>query len=126
VTFDWGAYLDKARNGEHQLIQMGWTGDNGDPDNFLSVLLSCASAKNGSNYSRWCYQPFDKLIGAAKVTPDVKQRTKLYMEAQTMFKQQAPWVTLAHSKVFRAMSKNVVGFKMSPLGTDTFYGVDLK
>ncbi len=126
VTFDWGAYLDKSRNGEHQLLQMGWTGDNGDPDNFLSVLLSCQAAKNGSNVARWCNQSFDKLVNMAKITPDVKARTKLYLEAQTIFKQQAPWVTLAHSKVFRAMTKNVVGFKMSPLGTDTFYGVDLK
>jgi dipeptide transport system substrate-binding protein len=125
-TFDWGAYLDKARLGQHQLIQMGWTGDNGDPDNFLSVLLSCEAAKNGSNYSRWCYQPFEKAITAAKITSDVRQRTKLYQEAQILFKQQAPWVTLAHSKVFRAMGKNVIGYKMSPLGTDTFYGVDLK
>lgn len=125
-TFDWGAYLDKARLGQHQLIQMGWTGDNGDPDNFLSVLLSCEAAKNGSNYSRWCNQPFEKAIMAAKITSDVKQRTKLYQEAQNVFKQQAPWVTLAHSKVFRAMSKSVVGYKMSPLGTDTFYGVELK
>jgi dipeptide transport system substrate-binding protein len=125
-TFDWGAYLDKARLGQHQLIQMGWTGDNGDPDNFLSVLLSCEAAKNGSNYSRWCYQPFEKLITAAKISPDQKTRTKLYLDAQIAFKSQAPWVTLAHSKVFRAMTKNVSGYKMSPLGTDTFYGVDLK
>jgi dipeptide transport system substrate-binding protein len=126
VTFDWGAYLDKARAGQHQLIMMGWTGDNGDPDNFLSVLLSCEAAKNGSNYSRWCHQPFEKLIDQAKITPDQKARTKFYQEAQTVFKAQAPWVTLAHSKAFRAMTKNVQGYKMSPLGTDAFYGVDLK
>ncbi len=125
-TFDWGAYLDKARAGQHQLIMMGWTGDNGDPDNFLSVLLSCEAAKNGSNYSRWCYQPFEKLIDQAKVGSDQKARTKLYQEAQIVFKSQAPWVTLAHSKAFRAMTKNVQGYKMSPLGTDAFYGVDLK
>lgn len=126
LTFDWGAYLDKARAGQHQLIMMGWTGDNGDPDNFLSVLLSCEAAKNGSNYSRWCYQPFEKLIDQAKVGADQKARTKLYQDAQTVFKTQAPWVTLAHSKAFRAMTKTVQGYKMSPLGTDAFYGVDLK
>lgn len=126
VTFDWGAYLDKARTGQHQMIQMGWTGDNGDPDNFLSVLLSCEASKNGSNYSRWCNPEFDKLINAAKITPNQAARTKSYMEAQTVFKKQAPWVTLAHSKVYRAMGKNVVGYKMSPFGKDFFYGVDLK
>lgn len=126
VTFDWSAYLDKARLGQHQLIQMGWTGDNGDPDNFFNILLSCAAARDGSNYSRWCYQPYDKLIAQAEAVSDVKQRTHLYEQAQVVFKQQAPWVTLAHSKVFRAMTKQVVGYKMSPLGTDQFYGVDLK
>jgi dipeptide transport system substrate-binding protein len=27
---------------------MGWTGDNGDPDNFFATLFSCAAAKDGS------------------------------------------------------------------------------
>ena len=39
VTYDWPTYLDKSRKGEHALIQLGWSGDNGDPDNFLHVLL---------------------------------------------------------------------------------------
>ncbi|EJS90378.1 hypothetical protein AAUPMB_02436, partial [Pasteurella multocida subsp. multocida str. Anand1_buffalo] len=30
---------------------MGWTGDNGDPDNFLNTLLSCAAVESGSNYA---------------------------------------------------------------------------
>jgi dipeptide transport system substrate-binding protein len=126
VTYDWSAYLEKARAGEHQMMQMGWTGDNGDPDNFLYVLLSCASAKNGSNYARWCNKKFDDLVNAAKVSSSQAVRTKLYLQAQDVFKAEAPWVTIAHAKVFRAMDKKVVGFKMSPFGTDTFYGVDLK
>lgn len=126
VTYDWGAYLDKARAGEHTMLLAGWTGDNGDPDNFMSVLLSCEAAKNGSNYSRWCNQSYEKLIDAAKATPDQKKRTSLYQEAQTIFKKDAPWVTLAHAKGFRAMDKRVSGYKMSPFGTDQFYGVELK
>ena len=126
VSFEWGTYLDKARLGEHQMILAGWTGDNGDPDNFLSVLLSCEAAKNGSNYSRWCDKNYEKLIDSAKVTADQKKRTSLYQEAQAIFKEEAPWVTLAHAKVYRALDKRVQGFKMSPFGTDSFYGVDLK
>lgn len=125
-TFDWTAYLEKSRVGQHDLIQMGWTGDNGDPDNFLYVLLSCQGAKNGSNLARWCNEKFDKLVTAAKTQNDPKKRAKLYEEAQTVFKNEAPWVTLAHSKTFRVFDKNVVGYKMSPFGTDAFYGVELK
>jgi dipeptide transport system substrate-binding protein len=44
--------------GEHQAGMLGWTGDNGDPDNFLASLLGCESAKsNGSNVAKFCYQP---------------------------------------------------------------------
>lgn len=126
VSFEWATYLEKARLGEHQMIMMGWIGDNGDPDNFLSMLLSCEASKTGANYSHWCDKNFEKLIDQAKTIPDQKTRAKLYEEAQAIFKEQAPWVTLAHAKVYRAMDKRVTGFAMSPFGSDTFYGVDLK
>ncbi len=45
VTFEWGEYLKRAKAGEHQTVMMGWTGDNGDPDNFFATLFSCAAAK---------------------------------------------------------------------------------
>lgn len=126
MTYDWPTYLDKAKKGEGQLVQLGWNGDNGDPDNFFNVLLSCSGVKGGSNIARWCYKPFDDLILAAKQTPDVKKRTDLYMKAQTIFKDQAPWVTLAHAKVYRGLSKNVVGYAIHPFGTENFEAVDLK
>lgn len=118
VSYDWPTYLEKTKNGQHVMLQMGWTGDNGDPDNFLNVLLGCASVASGSNYSRWCHDTFDKLVTDAKAISDVKQRTKLYMEAQKIFKEQAPWATIAHSKVFRVMGKNIKGYKIDPLGLD--------
>lgn len=126
VSYDWGAYLEGARRGEHDMLLMGWTGDNGDPDNFLSVLLGCGAVKSGSNYSRWCQKPYNNLISAARANPDQKKRSEMYSKAQTIFKDEAPWVTLAHAKVFRAMRKEVTGYQMSPFGTDSFVGVDLK
>jgi dipeptide transport system substrate-binding protein len=126
LSYDWPTYLEKAKSGSSQMLQMGWTGDNGDPDNFLNTLLACGAVKSGSNYSRWCYQPFEKLVTEAKVTSDVKTRTKLYMEAQKQFKEQAPWVTLAHSKAFRVMAKGVKNYKMDPLGHDYLAEVNLE
>jgi dipeptide transport system substrate-binding protein len=126
VTYDWPTYLEKSKRGEHQMIQMGWTGDNGDPDNFFNVLLGCSAVKAGSNLARWCYKPFNDLIQKAKQTTDVKQRTALYMKAQDIFKAQAPWATLAHARVYRAMSNNVVGYQIHPFGTENFEKVDLK
>jgi dipeptide transport system substrate-binding protein len=34
-TFEWGEYRKRMQAGEHQMGMLGWTGDNGDPDNFL-------------------------------------------------------------------------------------------
>ena len=126
VSYDWPTYLNKAKKGETQLLQMGWTGDNGDPDNFLGNLLSCAGVEGGSNYSKWCDPEFDKLIIDAKATPDLKKRTALYEKAQAVFHTKLPWVPLAHSKTFRAMRANVVGYKMDPFGKNFFADVDLQ
>ena len=126
VSFEWGEYLKRSKNGEHDSVLLGWTGDNGDPDNFLHTLLGCDASKDGTNRARWCYKPFDDLVVAAKRTAAIAERTKLYEQAQTVFKEEAPWVTIAHSVVFVPMRKEVVGYKVDPLGGHVFYGVDLK
>ncbi|MGF6649030.1 ABC transporter substrate-binding protein [Paraburkholderia sp. GAS82] len=125
VTFEWGEYIRRAHAGEHQAILIGWTGDYGDPDNWLGVLLGCDSVK-GSNFSKWCYKPFDDLITAARSTTDLSQRTKDYMEAQVIFKDQVPFTPIAHSTVYQPISKDVTGFKIDPFGPTQFLGVGLK
>jgi len=126
VTFDWPTYLEKSRKGEHQMIQMGWTGDNGDPDNFLNILLGCSSVKTGTNVARWCDKKYNDLVVEAKKISDKKRRTDLYKKAQVIFKEQKPWVSVAHAKVYRAMSDKVTGYSMHPFGGDLFDQVDLK
>ncbi len=125
VTFEWGEYLERSKNGEHQMVLLGWTGDNGDPDNFLHVLLGCAAAEGGTNRARWCHQPFDDLVIQAKRTTDLAERTALYEQAQVVFKEQAPWVTVAHSVVFMPVRKEVIDYRVDPFGIHQFYGVDL-
>ena len=35
VSYEWGEYRKRMQAGEHQMGFLGWTGDNGDPDNFF-------------------------------------------------------------------------------------------
>jgi dipeptide transport system substrate-binding protein len=126
LTYDWPTYLAKARNGDHQMIQLGWTTDNGDPDNFMGTLLSCSAIKGGGNMARWCNKEYDAIIMKAKTVTNLKARTAQYLKAQRMFKEQAPWVTLAHATVFRGLSKSVKGYQISPLGVEDFYPIDLQ
>jgi dipeptide transport system substrate-binding protein len=127
VSYEWGEYRKRLQAGEHQMALFGWTGDNGDPDNFLNVLLGCTSARpGGSNVSKWCDKDFDALVVKAAQVSDKAERTKLYEQSQVVFKEQAPWFTVAHSVVYEPVRSNVVDYKISPFGSHEFYGVDLK
>ena len=126
-SFEWGEYRKRMQAGEHQMGMLGWTGDNGDPDNFLNTLLGCDSAKtNGSNVAKFCFKPFEDLVQKAKVVSNPAERTKLYEQAQVIFKEQAPWFTIAHAVQLKPVRKEVIDFKLSPFGRHTFYGVDMK
>ncbi|MEZ5669377.1 MAG: ABC transporter substrate-binding protein [Alphaproteobacteria bacterium] len=124
VTYEWAEYLERTKNGEQQTFMLGWTGDNGDPDNFLYVLLGC-DAVGSANRSRWCNQEFNDLLVQAKRTTDIAERTALYEQSQVIFKQEAPWVTIAHSVVFMPVRNEVIDYRIDPLGGHIFYGVDL-
>ena len=127
VTYEWGEYRKRAQAGEGDLVQLGWTGDNGDPDNFLFTLLSCAAARpGGGNVAKWCDKDFDALVTKARQTVSKPERTKLYEQAQQIFHDQVPWVPIAHSVVYQPVSKKVTGFKIDPFGRNIFYPLDMK
>ncbi len=124
VSYEWGEYLDRSKDPDRDgAVLLGWTGDNGDPDNFLA-LLGCDGVA-GANRAQWCYEPFQELLAAGKVTSDVAERTAIYEEMQEIFKEQAPWATIAHSVVFMPMRPEVEGYVMHPLGGHIFTEVGL-
>ncbi|MCO5732452.1 ABC transporter substrate-binding protein [Rhizobium sp. SSA_523] len=125
VSYEWAEYLERSKAKDRDgAAMLGWTGDNGDPDNFLDTLLGC-DAVGGNNRAQWCNKEFDELVKKAKVTSDQAERTKLYEQAQVVFKREAPWATLDHSLSIVPMRKGVTGFVQSPLGDFTFENVDL-
>ncbi len=125
VSYEWGTYLDKLDKLEHDMCLIGWTGDNGDPDNFLYVLLSIesAEAENAQNYAYWRSKEFDDTIRKAKESSDIKERTNLYLKAQEIAHKEAPWVNIAHSLVYAPMKKTVNGFKLYPTSKRVFHRV---
>jgi dipeptide transport system substrate-binding protein len=126
VSYEWGEYRKRLQAGEHQMGQLGWTGDNGDPDNFF-FLLGCEAARpGGQNIAKWCNKDFEALLQKAKTTADVAERTKLYEQMQVIAHEEAPVFTIAHSVVYEPIRKEVVGYKVSPLGRHDFAKVDLK
>ncbi len=127
VSYEWGEYRKRLQAGEHQMGLLGWTGDNGDPDNFLAVLLGCDKdgKPNGQNIPKWCDPKFQNAVNKAVTLTDQAERTKLYVDAQKIVDAQVPWLNIAHSTVFEPISKKVSGYKASPLGAHEFQNVDV-
>jgi peptide/nickel transport system substrate-binding protein len=128
VTMDWATYLEKGQNGEHELYLLGWTGDNGDPDNFIYVLLDKDNANIGSagNVSFYKSDALHEILIAAQMEPVQAERAKLYEEAQIIIHDDAPWVPLVHSTPPIAAKKTVLGYVPHPTGGEsTFYKVDI-
>ncbi|GHC80015.1 ABC transporter substrate-binding protein [Limoniibacter endophyticus] len=125
VSYEWAEYLERSKAKDRDgAVILGWTGDNGDPDNFLHTLLG-KDAVGGNNRAQWANDEFNDLVLKAKETSDQAERTELYEQAQAVFKREAPWATLNHSISFVPMRKEVEGFVQSPLGDFAFDGVDI-
>ncbi|MDA7087002.1 ABC transporter substrate-binding protein [Pseudomonas sp. SA3-5] len=124
-VIEWGELIRRAKAGEHDLLFMGWAGDNGDPDNFLTPQFACASLESGLNFARYCDPHLDKLIAAGKTTSDQAQRSQLYKEAQRIIQQQALWLPLAHPTAYALVRKEVEGYQVSPFGRQDFSKVRL-
>jgi dipeptide transport system substrate-binding protein len=125
VSYEWGDYRKRVQAGDHMMAQLGWSGDNGDPDNFFAVLASCAAAKGGSA-TKWCNTEYDALITKAATISNVAERTKLYEQAQVIMHKDAPYLFIAHSVVFLPIRANVTGVKIQAVGSQNFLNADLK
>ncbi len=124
-TIEWGELIRRAKAGEHDLLFMGWAGDNGDPDNFLTPQFACTSVQSGLNFARYCDARLDQLIADGKRSNDQAQRSALYQQAQAIIQQQALWLPLAHPTAFALLRKNVEGYQVNPFGRQDFAKVRL-
>jgi peptide/nickel transport system substrate-binding protein len=125
---DWATYLQETEAGKHQMCLLGWTGDNGDPDNFMNVLYganACSIGRAG-NYAFYTNNTNQELLSAALATYDVEKRAAYYKKAQEMIHEDAGWVYLAHSLQSMVFRKNVNGFVLNPTSRYFFYPVSVE
>ena len=114
-TLEWGTYLDFLQNLKAQCCIIGWNGDNGDPDNFLYVLLDKESARiPAQNYSAYKSEELHRVLVDAQTAVDHARRIELYREAQEIVHRDAPWVPLAHMDQLVAFRRGVHGYHVHP------------
>jgi peptide/nickel transport system substrate-binding protein len=121
---EFGVFLAKIQNGEHPMCLIGWSGDNGDPDNFYYPLLDQDSAVKpfAQNYSFWRDPVFHRLMLAGQRSVNDTQRRAIYRQAAQLVHDQVPAIPLLHTPVPLALRTSVHGFVPSP---DTEYHFEL-
>ncbi|MBS4177017.1 ABC transporter substrate-binding protein [Lederbergia citrea] len=125
VSVEWGPYLEKVRDGEAPMFMLGWTGDNGDADNFLYALLDKDSI-GSNNYSRYASEEVHDLLIKAQTETDEDKRNEYYKTVQELIHEDAPWVPLAHSVPQLAGKSTIKGFVPHPTGSQSFADVTVE
>ena len=123
VSYEWATYLEKASKGEADAFLLGWTGDNGDADNFIYALLDGDNI-GSNNYTYYDNDELHDILIEAQTEVDEDKRNELYAKAQEIIHEDAPWVPLAHSTPLLAGSAYITGFKAHPTGSDILSNVD--
>jgi ABC-type transport system substrate-binding protein len=125
---DWATYLAKTQAGERSLCLLGWTGDNGDPDNFMNVLYGANQCTIGTagNVAFYNNSEVKDLFTAAVETYDITERAELYKEAEVIIHEDAPFVYLAHANQHLVLRSTVKGYIMNPAGRMFFYPVEIE
>jgi peptide/nickel transport system substrate-binding protein len=89
---------------------MRWT-QRADPDGLIQFLFDSKGAANSTGYSN---PDVDQLIGEARAIDDTTKRKALYDEIHQNIAHDLPYVSLAFSAEYFAMSKGVHGFVPMP------------
>jgi len=110
---DYVKHVNDGTAGDLNLI--GWTGDFGDPDNFLGTFFKTYSPQFGFHN-----QAIFNILAKAAATSGQKARAKLYAKANIMIMKYLPAVPYAHSQPALGFNKAVRGYVASPVGTDPF------
>ena len=119
TQYEWGAYLDTYRHTPWEGFAIsGWSGDNGDPDNFLGDLFEwdeAAGKARSNNTSRHHDVAYDKLLVQGRQITDQAKRAQIYEQANKLLHDDAPWIFINHTNQVRATRANVTGFQLNPL-----------
>jgi ABC-type transport system substrate-binding protein len=115
---DWSTYLDRRANGDLiGLYQLGWTGDNGDPDNFLGYFFAETPRATEGYYNN---QEVSGLLQEARTLTTQEERAPIYQQVEQMMYDEAARLYIAHTGVPLAFRSRVSGYVTNPLATELF------
>jgi peptide/nickel transport system substrate-binding protein len=118
-------YLGRSDEGKlGNLYLLGWTGDFGDPDDFIGVFFQSPQKQWGTTDSNEL-NPVMDILDQAETETDQAKRTELYQEANRQIMDILPGVPYAHNKPALAFIQGIDGYVPSPVDLQSFATVSL-
>ena len=77
---EWKVWLSSTAHLDYDIGRGDWIGDYDDPNTFLDLFLS----DSGNNRTGWKNKNYDALVDEANKQTDLKQREKLFQQAETI------------------------------------------
>jgi len=121
VTYEWGEYLKRIRDGEAATAMLGDFWDYPDPSEVMLEFV-CHSP---DNYPHFCSPAYDDLMREANVSTDQTKRAELYEKAQKIIYNEIPLVRLADLTAYLAVRREVRGLRPQALGAQSYGGVSV-
>lgn len=120
---DWSTYLAARREGRLAgLYQLGWGGDNGDPDNFTGYFFS--GGAEPIRREGWYQNPaLAELLQQALVTPGQENREPMYKQAEQILHDDIARIWLFHTRVPLIFSTKVQGYQAQMVDADNYQDV---
>jgi peptide/nickel transport system substrate-binding protein len=108
-------YLSAVDTGQYGMYLIGWTGDFGDPDNFVGTFFQTPQP-------RWGFENPElfALLDEAEAETDEDRRTELYEQANVQIMEFLPGLPYVHSEPALAFRANVEGYIPSPVTLEQF------
>ena len=120
-TEDWGQYVQDWRSGKFDSWMLGWSSDNGDPDNFLFPFWG-----QQGEFNTWDNEQVRTMLQKAQVSTDRAEREKLYKEIAVIMADEQPRVHIVHTAPVLAFRSNVEGYVTNPAAQEFFNTVYFK
>lgn len=95
------------------LLSRGYLTDVGDPAGYLTSDFTC---DGGYNIAHYCDEKTDAMIKEAVTVKDAEERYAKYAEIGAKLQDDAAGIFLVHNSAQNAISKDVHGYEIHPLG----------
>lgn len=119
---EWKVYSVTRREGDFDIVRVGWIGDYNDPNTFLDLMASW----NENNFSFFKNDEYDRLIREAAQTVDQSKRHELFQRAEAILIEEMPIIPIYFEVSAYLVDPAVKGWYPNILDQHPYQGIRLE